>query len=119
MPRPQRLSKSLTLLHGTITLTPVADNVRPKISAATAWQKLGSSTDRLHRLQIVLANYSAQIPAKLTSGTNVPLYKDVPAWVILASPGTTKYSGCGLWGISEINALTGQQLGGHSYSPGP
>jgi hypothetical protein len=115
MPQPQRLSKRLILDEGTrfstITLAPATHDVRPRISAATAWRKVAPKS-LIDRYRVVLANFSSLFPAHISQGspTQTPTYQDVTSWVILSTPGTTKYSGCGSYGVTPVNAHTGKIL---------
>lgn len=75
MPAPERLSTAQTFFsNGTVTLDPPAVGDQPVISAAQAWSQIGRQVPGA-TYKIVLARYSATVPASLVHGTLIPFYR--------------------------------------------
>ena len=120
MPTPTRLSSTMVLNQGNITLNPPEPADQAATSATAAWSHFEPGIQFLERYQLLLARYSAGLPAKLEpNGSLVPEEQGVLAWVIYESPLSPSIPDCGGWGINAYAASSGQSIAGSGWSPGP
>ena len=119
MPTPERLANPLVLNQGGVTLDPPLPSDQPTMSAAQAWSESGPKQS-FERYRLILARYSAKLPAKQNpDGSLTPLNQNELAWVIYTAPYGAPIAGCGGWGVDVFDALSGQEVILHGWSPGP
>ena len=117
MPTPERLSTTLVLEQGDITLAPPLPSDGATMSPEEAWKKSGPDQWFEHS-RLILARFSSKFPATMGPNGLTPLEQNVLAWVIYSMP-NTQISGCGGWGVLAYDAQTGENVADEGYGPGP
>jgi hypothetical protein len=117
MPTPERLTTTLVLERGDITLAPPLPSDGATMSPQDAWTESGPDQWFEH-YRLILARFTSKFPA--TTGPNglTPLEQNVLAWVIYSAPNTPTL-GCGGWGVVAYDAHTGKNVDNEGYGPGP
>lgn len=119
MPSPERLTTTMQLDRGGITLNPPPASSQASVPAATIWRNAFSRSP-LERNRLILALYSAKLPAKMEpDGSLMPLFQNVLTWVIYGVPRSPNIAGCGRWGVQVFDANSGQSLIASGWAPGP
>jgi hypothetical protein len=117
MPAPTRLTAPLTLDDHNAQMRPEPSNVRPRVSATSAWASLFHNFGAAGfpgplQWSIVFGKYSAQTPASINpDGSTTPRYRGVPTWLIRGEGVKTPYGPCGITVLAPYNADTGHGMG--------
>jgi hypothetical protein len=117
MPTPERLTTTLELERGAITLAPPLASDAATTSPQQVWKESGPDQWFEH-YYLILARFTSKFPATVGPNGLTPLEQNVLAWVTYSVPNTPT-SGCGGWGVLAYDAHTGKNIEDESYGPGP
>lgn len=118
MPPPERLTTTLVLEQGDITLTPPRASDIASILPDQAWKNANSPKERFEHYRLFLARYTSKFPAIVGLNGSTPTNQNILAWVIYSVPNTPIPS-CGGYGVDAEDAHSGESLGSMGSSPGP